>query len=112
MDVDIMDHGTHRVHDEDYGLTNSPTHTVFSPEPHSPTVTEVLPDTSRQSDESVSASPSTSDADEPTTTANLETDPPAAETEAEAEHNTNAPPEAETSTNANAEASKDGSEDK
>src|SRR3954467_6411270 len=62
MDVDIMDHGTPRVYADDFGLTNSPTHTIFSPEPHSPTVTEVLPDTSRQSEESVGASPSASDA--------------------------------------------------
>src|SRR4051812_12037296 len=63
MDVDIMDHGTPRVYDDDFGLTNSPTHTIFSPEPHSPTVTEVLPDTSRQSEESVGASSSASDAE-------------------------------------------------
>src|SRR3954471_8876621 len=74
MDVDIMDHGTPRVYDDDFGLTNSPTHTVFSPEPHSPTVTEVLPDTSRQSEESVGASPSASDANPEATSAPPNTD--------------------------------------
>src|ERR1041385_5653318 len=111
MDVDIMDHGTPRVHDEEYGLTNLPTHTIFPPEPHSPTVTEVLPDTSWQSEESVGASSSASDAEEPeatseptnsaadtdaaaTTTVDPKPDPPAAEAEAGAEHSTNASSEA------------------
>src|SRR3954462_15676570 len=98
MDVDIMDHGTPRVYDDDFGLTNSPTHTVFSPEPHSPTVTEVLPDTSRQSEESVGASPSASDANPEATSA-----PPNSAADTDAAANTAADTDAAASTAADTE---------
>src|SRR4051812_41013138 len=56
-DVDIGDVGTPRVLDEAYELEhfNSPSHTVFSLEPHPPSVTVVLSDTSQHSEASVDA---------------------------------------------------------
>ena len=57
-DVDIGDMGTPRVVDEAYEREhfNSPSHIVFSIEPHSPSVTVVLSDTSQHSEDSVHAS--------------------------------------------------------
>ena len=135
-DVDIGDMGTHRVVDEAYELEHfiSPSHTVFSLEPRSPSVTVVLSDTSQHSEDSVDAStPPRAEATEPEATSARTADPESfaqdtqhAETDraasgpqpmdvagrAEAEASTNAQPEAENSTNAQPEASKDGSEDK
>src|SRR4051812_42529645 len=56
-DVDIGDMGTPRVVDEAYEIEhfNSPSHTVFSLQPHSPSVTVVLSDTSQHSEASVDA---------------------------------------------------------
>ena len=56
MDEDV-DMGTPRVVDEAYELEhfNSPSHTVFSLEPHSPSVTVVLSDTSQHSKDSMAA---------------------------------------------------------
>ena len=57
-DVDIGDMGTPRIVDEAYELEHkdSPTNTMFSLEPHSPTITEVLPNTTPNSEDSVDAS--------------------------------------------------------
>lgn len=118
--------------DEVYELEhfNSPSHTVFSLEPHSPSVTVVLSDTSQQSEASVDASvsPGTEETDSEATSARTTADPEASapapdtqnvaadpvvpeaqpmDTEARA-----AEPEAENSTNAHPEASKVESEDK
>src|SRR4051812_11500253 len=56
-DVDIGDMGTPRVVNEAYELEhfNSPSHTVFSLQPHSPSVTVVLSDTSQHFEASMDA---------------------------------------------------------
>ena len=107
---------------------------MFSLEPHSPSITVVLSDTSQHSEDSVDASiPPGAEETEPEATSARTSAPEAfapdtqhAEADratsgpqpmdvagrTEAEDNTNAQPEAENSTNAQPEASKDGSEDK
>ena len=112
-DVDIGDMGTPRVVDEEYELAhfNSPSHTVFSIEPHSPSVTVVLPDTSQQSEDSVDVSAPRAEATDPEATS-AHTAPPEAPAQeplhAETARTTSAPQpmgvddraEAEASTNA------------